>query len=558
MTANAKLWAEQFIDEDGVPFGLCYAQFFDATGVSRKAVWTDRGKTLPSGAGTTANIDGDAEGWVTAYGDGVYYIVVRAAGDDGTNAPIRVFEDVQLQDAMPSYDGPTTGMDLETLEESFMSGQGRQAAATSAQSGTTVDLSKFDSASGTYLVEGTSTLLVFQKVSVEDYEDGATIRLECLTNPIKLRAKRAGEGSGYNLEIGTDFLMSVGSSITLELRNGSWYEVARSFFWSGYQELQNVSGGFSTSATLVAAGPAVRVRGTGNITSIWWVKSGEYAPPGQTLDLYFVAGAVVVDGATIDLDGNYTGQTGGHLSLLSTGAGWVERSRRGYTEPNTTATLGAPSSGSVSVAGGYDVYYTGANMDEIKRLTNPGLAGRIITIIFNGYKMDGSIDDGPTGTYTNSRKYLRHRGATGEGYIELRPGCDWGTLPGDKIMLQLVKDKDNVLYWAEMYRSEAQWITRLEGNATLVIWRNFHRVTNETGAVIDVTNIVPIRNSGHIIQFFFGGPDKVNFAEGGNFAPSPSKNNLNAANQYVEFLSLPDGNPSGVNWGGIDVFQTGE
>lgn len=496
MADHAKVWSQQFIDEDGTPYGLCYAQFYDVTGASRKAVWTDRDKTLPSTAGTLLDVDGDATGRITAYGDGVYRLVIRAAGDDGSNSPIAVFEGVQLVDAEEAYDGETPAFTLEAFEEDVLAGQGRQAAATSAQSGTTLDLSLFNAAGGTYLVEGTASLLTFQFVTVEDYTNGARITLECVTNPIKLRARRSGEASGtYNLEIGRDFFMPVGSSIDLELRSGVWYERARFVYDAAYDKAQ--SGGVdSATSMIVPGGSMVKVNGIATIQNIYWVQTSQVAPPGTRLDLYFASTATVSDGAgNVQLNGDFEAVAGASLGLISTGetsgAAWVET----YRNPagGTVVTLGTGSTPSVKGTSAPDrstaatTLITGNDISDVERLIDPVL-GKTITIVSTNTLT-------PNDDYLNVRKRFRHAASTSVGYLSLQYGADFYMIPGDTLTLTCLSD-GTVLYWKEITRTEDDaWpmladitgTTSGAGAGTIAPWRPNHTLNCGSQQYLDGT-----------------------------------------------------------------------
>lgn len=488
MSEFAKLWSKQFVDDEGEVFGNCYAEFWDVTGAARKLVWLNRNKTLPVAGGTLDDIEGDAEGWITAYGDGLYRIKIRASGDDGSGAPIRIFEGVQLLDNDPAYQGDTADFALDEFEERTLSGQGRQGVSTAAQSTSTIDLSLFDVAGSTYLVPGASG--TFQKVSVEDYTDGARITLECVTDTMRLRAKRAGEGSGYNLQIGTDFIMSVGSSIDLELRSGEWYERGRFFYDAAYVNQQYP--GIASATNVIATGRAIRVTGSTEITRFYWVRSGESPAPGQRLDVHFTGTASVTDTGNIDLLSEFTAEAGATLSLIAVGttteAGviWREISRSVGRAAKTMQTLG--DTATPSVAADQPFWTTGSNTDPVQVLEDPGYLGRIITI-YNG---GDPIEDGPTGTYVTTRKYFEHAAVTTEGYLFLKWECDFGTTPGDTLTLQVQYDPVNdVLFWKEINRSMVYIKPKIPSGATLTWWRPQHQIY---GGDSSPTAIMPIAN----------------------------------------------------------------
>lgn len=547
MSEHGKLWASQFIDEDGAPYGNAYAQFFDSTGVSRKAVWTDRDKTLPSALGTTDDVEGDAEGWISAYGDGLYRIVIRAAGDPGSNTPIRIFEDVSLVDAEPAYDGETDPWTLADEQERRLSGHGRQAEATSAQSGSEIDLSKFDVAGRTYLVEGTVALLTFESMTVEDYEDGARITLECVDNPIKLRAKRAGDVGGENLRIGGDFLMSVGSSIDLELRGDEWYERARFFFDPGYDNMRDT--GIASDVEVVVTGKAVKITGGATITNLWWVSDGEMAPPQTQLTLRFTGAAEIVDGGggggNVLLNGAFTAQSGTTLMLVSTGLNWIELARSNEEAPETETTLDSGST--PSVAGTHTIYFTGENFDDVDRLTNPTL-GRIITIIFNG-----TLVDSPGGTYTDVRKRMEHQASASEGYVSLVTGADFNALPGDRLTLQCQRDSDDVLYWQEIGRSMIDVAPVIEASGgEFEVWRPIHKIANGTGSTVDIDTISPSPRPGVTVSLVYDGSNNFSFNEDGNlWVASGTEIVMDSLSESFTFMSL--GTTGAKNWVQIDA-----
>jgi len=555
---SGKFWSEQFIDDSGAPYSDCYAQFFDEQGQARKAVWLDRAKTSPGTGGTTANVSGDATGRITVYGDGIYKVVVRASGDDGSNAPIATLEGVEMVAAEGEYDGPTSGFTLASLEERMEARQGRVATPTSAQSGTTLDLSKFSAAGGTYLVQGTSSLLTFQKITLEDYAEGARITVECGSYPIKLRAKRAFEGSGYNIDIGGDFLMPVGSSIDLELRGGVWVERARKTYQHGYADIQAT--GIASAASITVPGDTVLITGTTTINTISWVKSGELAPPGQKLVLIFADAGVVGDmTGNVDLDGTFTGQSGGGstLVLVSTGTGWNELARKDYVPPNVTQTL--PSGNTPSVAGTYEVYYTGSNFDDVKRLASPGTLGRQITICPNGYKDDGTVDDGPTGSYTNSRKVFKHKalitGVLSDGYLDLKGGVDFSSLPGDVIRFQLLMDKDGLLFWKELERVETDItpLIRVASGSTINWWRPNHKIENVSGGDIDTDTISPSAGAHYLLTLYFVAGDAFKWHSTGNCSMQSGGNaTMSHAGMAFTFISM-DANATGHQWVELDT-----
>ncbi len=545
MADVAAFFTIQIIDSDGTPAGLCYVQAFEPTGMSRKAIWTDYAKTLPSGSGTLADLDGDDTGRVTFYGDGRYLLKFRAAGDDGSNTPLLILYDVDLTIAEPVYTGDTTDFDLAGFEERTLAGQGRQAVQTQAQqSGTAalLRLSRFDVAGSTYLAEGPASFTTYKQVTTEDYDDGARITVMCLTNPLRLRAKRSGDDSSHNLEIGGDFLMSVGSSIDLELLNDVWYERSRFFYDTSYENMQNT--GIASAGTIIAPGRAVKITGTATINNIRWIVSGEPAPPGQRLDLYFTAGAIVGDNTgNVNLEGTFTGQAGATLSLISTGTGWKEICRTGYVAPNVTQTLDAPDgSGRVSVAGTYEVYFTGENFDDIEQLTNPGTLGRIILIRFNG-----TLTDSPSESYTDCRKYVRDTADTGAGYIRLKPRTDFGTLPGDWLRLQLLLDESDVLYWEEIDRFEVATapddsaivprIDQIDGS--IDVWRPSHRLRNASGDTVDIDTITPVPTPHRVVTLFYDGDNNYSFNEDGNlWVASGSEIVMDEAGESFTFMSL--------------------
>lgn len=553
MATHAKLWTETFNDGDGVPYGLCYAQFYDVTGSTRKAVWTNRDKTTPSVSGTLLDIDGDANGRVRAYGDGVYRILVRAAGDDGSNAPIATFEGVQLVDAEEAYDGDTDPFTLESFEEDVLAGQGRQASATGDQSGTTLDLSLFDVAGGTYLVEGTAALLTFQYMTVEDYTAGARITVECTTYPIKLRARRSGEASGsYNLEIGRDFFMPVGSSIDLELRSGVWYERARFVYDAAYDKGQ--SGGVaSATSMIVPGGTMVKVTGVSTIQNIYWVQGTEVAPPGTRLDLYFASTAIVSDGAgNIQLNGDFEAVAGASLGLISTGessgALWVET----YRNPagGTVVTLGAGPTPSVKGTSSPDrstaatTLLTGNDISDVTRLID-GVLGKTITIVSTN-----SLT--PNDDYLNVRRRFQHAGSASVGYLSLQYDADFYMIPGDTLTLTCLSD-GSVLYWKEIARTTADVIPEIDvpSGGSLAIWRNAHILNNTSGSSgVTITGITPTYAGGYTVRMFATTLDNgVVFNETGNIRVySGSSITLNQNNEMHIFMAAAFPNDATIKW----------
>lgn len=485
MADHAKIWTQQFIDEDGVPYGLCYAQCYEVTGSTRLAVWTDRDKTEPTTSGTVGDIDADTSGRLTLYGDGVYRILIRAAGDDGSGAPIATFEGVQLVDAEEAYDGTDSTFTLEAFEESVLSGQGRQAAPASAQSGTTLDLSLFDVAGGTYMVAGTASLLTFQYITTEDYENGARVTLRCTTNPFKLLARRSTNSSAtYNLEIGRDFLMTVGSSIDLELRSGLWYECARFVYDAAYDKAEG-TGVASAADLIVPGGSMVKVTGTTNITNVYWVQTSVAAPPGTDLELYFTGILTVSDGGgNVALNGDLTTAAGTVLGLRSLGvAGWVERYRSPSGELTSSLVGGTPSGKGAPV-----VYTTGTDHTTVTRIIDPVL-GKRITIVNNDTTSQTAAD-----TYTSARRQFSHEASASEGYLSLQYGDNYQMIAGDTLTLVCLLNGSGVKYWKEEGRTEtsAIWpmIELTSASTNIGLWRPYHTVNVAGGAcTIDTMNV---------------------------------------------------------------------
>jgi len=485
MADNAKLFTIQISTTAGVPYGLCFVQAFDSTGAARKAIWTDRAKTLPSVAGSLLNLDGDTSGRVSFYGDGVYRLIFRAAGDDGTNSPILVLENVQIVDAEEAYDGPTASFTIESHEESNLSGQGRQAASTSAQSGTTLNLALFDADGATYLVPGTASLLTFQYVSIEGYADGARITLECITNPFRLRAKRAADSSAtYNLSIGRDFYMPVGSSVDLELRSSVWYERSRVVAGVAYDQFEGT--GVASAASLVLPGAdTVLITGTVTITNIYWILTGEVAPPGTKVDLRFSGATTVTDGGNIALDGDLVTANGTILGLVSIGtAGWQERFRK--PTGASVVTLGSGATPSIKGTGAGDVNTVGVlvtgnnDLVAVTRLTDP-VKGKVITIVNDNTL--GSADL----TYVSLRKIFQHAASASAGYLSLEFGADFAMVLGETLTLVCLEDSSAVLYWKETARQENSTIwpeIEVTGLTTFAPWRPYHTLVDAGTATI--------------------------------------------------------------------------
>ena len=530
MADHAKLWTDAFLDEDGAPYAGCYAQFFDVTGSTRKAVWTNRDKTLPTAGGTLADVEGDDFGRITAYGDGVYQIVVRQSGDPGSNVPIVTFEGVQLVDASPAYDGANANFSLEELEERLLAGAGRQALSSTAQTDATLNLggTYFASQGKTYLVPGATSLVTYDKVATGGHEDGARITIECISNPFKLRAKRDGEATAdYNLEIGTDFVLSVGSSIDMELRSGNWYERARNFYVQSYENAQTP--GVGASASIVASGPVMYVTGSATIRNVYWIVSGQQAPPGTVLTLHFETGATVEDNmGNLDMDDDFVGQSGATLSLVATGTGWLEKGRTGEVAVSSiTQALG--SGATPSVAGSTSTYYTGDNYDTVSRLTSPGSPGRIITLIFNG-------TEEPLETYTNVRKTISHEGSASEGYVSLANGVDFGTVPGDTLTLQCFVDASSVKYWGEIGRTMASVVPKITlSSGVLTVWRTAH-VLEVTSGSTDITSIMPEASGPWEVTIFYGGIGSATYTfkkNEGNYLTEPGNSEVNELTEVV-------------------------
>jgi hypothetical protein len=480
MADHAKLFFQQFEDADGVPYGLCKAEFWNEAGDTRLRVWLDRDKTLPSPAGTTQDISADLLGRITAYGDGVYRVVIKTAGGTG----ITVLEGVQLVDSAPSYTGPTPGFTLEEFEERVLSGQGRQAAASGALSGSTLTLAGYAAAGRTYLVPGAAGSTVdVQYITTEDYENGARITLECVTNPFVLRARRAGEdGAQYNVSIGTDVYMTVGSSIDLELRGGQWFGRGRHQQEAHYADFEDA--GVASAAALVVASRSVLVTGTTDIENVWWVRSGDLPPPGARLTLVFDDALTVENGTgNLDLEEDFDTTAGAVLDVVCTGTGWVERARRPRVDAITLGSGGTP-----SVAGARSVVTTGNGIDTVTRLLSPAL-GKVITIVF-----DNSLT--PNDDYLNVRKKFEHAASSSEGYLSLHRNADFYGVPGDTLTLACVLNGSSVLYWKEVARTTVPVWPRLpaitgtsEGSpGTIAVWRDRHETNNGSQQYISKTS----------------------------------------------------------------------
>ena len=75
--AFANFWAQQFVDESGLPYGGVKVYHYEPGTTTDKSVWTDRFKSA------TANqpVQGDSRGMVSFYGDGRYRLRVVSNDD---------------------------------------------------------------------------------------------------------------------------------------------------------------------------------------------------------------------------------------------------------------------------------------------------------------------------------------------------------------------------------------------------------------------------------------------------------------------------------------------
>jgi hypothetical protein len=72
--------------------------FFEPGTATGKAVWLDRDKTLPTGAGQETGTLA-ADGSFTGYADGIYDIKIYNADDTGLTTPIKTYSSVNIQDS---------------------------------------------------------------------------------------------------------------------------------------------------------------------------------------------------------------------------------------------------------------------------------------------------------------------------------------------------------------------------------------------------------------------------------------------------------------------------
>jgi hypothetical protein len=551
MADNAQHFTIQPVDADGDIYPLCYAEFFDSTGISRKAVWTNRAKTAPSAGGSTADVTGDTDGRISAYGDGVYTVVVRASGDTGSGTPIATLTTVLIQDSEPSYTGATSGWTLATFESRFMQGQFAvsEDSGGAVTLGTTLALSVFDNylTSRIFAVIGGGTIEEYTKLDEGALTNGAVIQLFGTVNTVKFTAKRSGDNiSTHNLLIGEDLHLAVDDTITLRLWDGLWYLVSSHVLDKHYEHVVLGAVASATSITIPAQVRAVRITGTATIQNVWWLATSNMAPAGTVLDLLFDSALVVTDTTgNMDMGASFGAPAAGVLSLISDGANWRRRDSHDLL-PSSTAVLSAADA--TPDVGDALTYYTNGDNGALTHLMLP-VEGKRITLVHNETAT-------PNADYLNVRKLLTHESDATEGYMKLEWDRDFYMLPYDTIDLLCLVDSSAVNYWKEVSRTEDRTPTpelAADGLSAITPWKRCHVLSNGGGTVtISTLTAAP---AGTMQQFIFQGPGKVTFDQSGNmWTQSGSAIELSHPDEVHTFLSVQSPAPvSGITKDWVQV-----
>ena len=107
------------LDANGDPLSGAIIVTRNAANSAAKAVWEDKDKTLPSGAGKS-QFNLDSEGRAEVFGDGVYTIIVYASTDTGLTSPLYTFSGVSYIDSATADLGSTDngkGASLVAIED---------------------------------------------------------------------------------------------------------------------------------------------------------------------------------------------------------------------------------------------------------------------------------------------------------------------------------------------------------------------------------------------------------------------------------------------------------
>jgi len=343
--------------------------------------------------------------------------------------------------------------------------------------------------------------------------------------------------------------MTVGSSIDLELRNSVWYERGRFVFEQPYDDLEYT--GVASASSLVVSGKTVRVTGMTGIDNVYWIASGDAAPAGTKVDLYFTGALTVNDGGNLALDGDFATAAGSVLGLLSIGAGgWVERFRREATT-SRQATLGTGAT--PDVTGPYEILLTGNSTTSVTNMIG-GVLGQVVTIENNNTL-------GTSPYYTNGRRTFEHEANTSDGYLSFATDADFGTLQGDVVTMRCMYDSTNAVnYWKELSRVEDRSVTPqidVTAGGSLTIWRSRHILNNTSGGSVTFDNLLPAMRPGTQVTMFAttlnGG---VIWSEVGNMRVySGSTITLNQDDEMHVFLASSFPNTPAIKWVQIDHSQ---